>query len=175
MQNNLILIGLGANLPGLDGATPIQTLEAGLSELERQGVRIFRRSRWYRTEPIPRSDQPWYYNGVAAVDFQGVPEELLRVLQSVETKLGRVRRVRNEARIIDLDILVFGNVIMAGDNQILSEGQLALPHPELHRRAFVLFPMRDVAPDWQHPVRHQSLDDLITNLPLKQSIELVEL
>ena len=121
------------------------------------------------------SDQPWFYNGGAAVDFQGVPEELLRVVQSVETKLGRVRRVRNEARIIDLDFLAFGDVVTAGDSEIFCEGQLAIPHPELHRRAFVLLPMRDIVPDWRHPVRDQSLDDLIADLLMAQSIELVEL
>ena len=175
MQDNLIFIGLGANLSGLDGATPIQTLESGLSELGRQGVRTLRLSRWYRSEPVPVSDQPWFYNGVAAVDFQGIPEDLLRVVQSVEMKLGRVHRVRNEARIIDLDILTFGDLVTAGDSQTRSEGQLVLPHPELHLRAFVLFPMRDIAPEWRHPVYGKNLDDLISGLPFKQSIELVEL
>ncbi len=175
MHDKLILIGLGANLPGIDGTTPIETLEACLLELELRGVRVMRRSRWYRSAPVPVSDQPWFFNGVAAVDFQDVPSELLRVLQSVETKFGRIRRVRNEARTIDLDILVFGDLVLAGHNQSSGKSELNLPHPELHRRIFVLFPMRDVAPDWRHPVRGQSLDELIAELPANQSIEPVEL
>jgi len=169
-HDNLILIGLGANLPGPDGETPIETLDAALIELERLGVRVIRRSRWFRSAPVPRSDQPWFFNGVAVVAFNDQPLNLLRILQRVETKFGRIRRTRNAARTLDLDILAFGDLVseMRGES-VASE--LDLPHPELQNRAFVLVPMADVMADWHHPVSRQSLNEMIACLPPGQVVE----
>ena len=169
-HNNLILIGLGANLPGPDGAAPIETLDAALVELDRSGVRVIRRSRWFRSAPVPKSDQPWFFNGVAVVAFDDQPLNLLRILQRVEKKFGRIRQTRNEARTLDLDILAFGNLVSdMRENSAVSK--LDLPHPELQNRAFVLMPMADVVADWQHPVSRQSLNEMIACLPPGQMIE----
>ncbi len=170
-NDDAILIGLGANLPGPRGAAPRDTLESALEELERRGVRVKRRSRWYRSAPVPESDQPWFVNGVAAVEFDGTPGDLLRILQQVENGFGRVRRVRNEARVIDLDILAFREAIETPGAGGRAEGTLELPHPELGNRAFVLLPMAEVAPDWRHPVSGRTLRDLIAGLPPGQSAE----
>lgn len=173
--NDAILIGLGANLPGPAGATPRETLEAALESLEGwRGVRVVRRSRWYHSAPVPKSDQPWFVNGVAVVAFDGAPGELLDVLQRTEDEFGRVRRVRDEARVIDLDLLAFGDTVAtsdAGGRAEGGEGGLDLPHPRLRDRAFVLLPMAEVAPDWRHPVDGRTLDELIAGLPPGQAAE----
>ena len=169
-HNKLILIGLGANLPGAGGAAPLETLEAALVELDRLGVRVIRRSRWFRSAPVPKSDQPWFFNGVAVVEFDDPPQNLLRILQCVEKRFGRIRRTRNTARTLDLDVLAFGDLVSKTREYSAASG-LNLPHPELQNRAFVLVPMADVVAEWRHPVSRQSLDDLIACLPQDQLIE----
>ena len=169
-HDKLIFIGLGANLPGADGASPIETLDAALVELERLEVGVVRRSRWFRSAPVPKSNQPWFFNGVAVVEFDDGPLNLLSILQRVENKFGRIRRTRNEARILDLDILAFGDLVSETRETSVAPG-LVLPHPELQNRAFVLVPMADVVADWRHPVSRQNLDEMIACLPPDQLIE----
>ena len=101
----MILIGLGANLPSALGP-PQATLEAALADLEKAGVAILARSPWYRSAPVPASNQPWYVNGVASIATALGPVGLLALLHQVEARIGRERRTRNEARAVDLDIRV---------------------------------------------------------------------
>jgi len=155
----VILLGLGANLPSAVGA-PQATLEAALAALTEEGVIVRRRSPWYRSAPVPAGDQPWYVNGVVAVETRLDPSTLLGLLHRIETRFGRVRRERNEPRALDLDILDY-------DGEIRPAAPV-LPHPRLHERAFVLLPLRDVAPDWRHPVSLADVGTLIAALPAGQ-------
>lgn len=163
----MILIGLGANLPSSRHGPPVATLEAALVRLAGAGVRVAARSRWYRSAPLPRSDQPWYVNGVARVESALAPTPLLALLHEVEREFGRRRRRRWEARPIDLDLLAYGALISGGDG---APGAPALPHPRLHERAFVLVPLCEVAPDWRHPVLGQTAAELIPGLPPDQIV-----
>lgn len=160
----MILIGLGANLPSAAGA-PRATLEAALAELAAAGVAVERRSPWYRSAPVPAAadHQPWYVNGVAAVATSLGPVELLALLHRIEARFGRVRRRRNEARALDLDLLDY-------DGLTRQEAPV-LPHPRLHERAFVLLPLQDVAPGWRHPVSGKTVAELISSLPGGQHAE----
>ena len=107
---------------------------------------------------------------MAVVEFDDGPLNLLSILQRVENKFGRIRRIRNEARILDLDILAFGDLVSETRKTSATPG-LALPHPELENRAFVLVPMADVVVNWRHPVSRQSLNEMIARLPPGQLIE----
>jgi len=156
----MILLALGANLPSSAGL-PLATLEAALARLQSAGVKPVARSRWYRTAPVPASDQPWFINAVARIETQLHPPALLDVLHDVERFFGRHRTALNEARTLDLDILDY-------DAKVLQTGDLVLPHPRLHQRAFVLLPLRDVAPDWRHPVLGETVSMLIAKLPADQ-------
>lgn len=156
----MILVGLGANLPHPKLGGPRATLEAALAELAAGGAPSARLSRWYESAPVPAADQPWFVNAVAAVETLLPPERLLALLHRVEGEFGRVRGVRNAARVIDLDLLAYGDLVQ--------EGPPALPHPRLHTRAFVLLPLRDVAPGWVHPGLGRSVDDLLGALPAQQ-------
>ena len=100
----MIFIGIGANLPSSYGS-PLATCEAVLLALAEAGFEIARRSRWYESAPVPISDQPWYINGVIELKTNSKPLELLNKLHDIESKFGRVRRVVNEARVLDLDQL----------------------------------------------------------------------
>ena len=163
----MILIGLGANLPSRQGP-PQQTLEAALAALGDHGIGVVRRSRWYRSPPLPPSAEPWYVNGVAVIRTALDPRELLAALNQIETDFGRVRGARNEPRTLDLDILGYHRAINRRD------GGLCLPHPRLHERAFVLLPLREVVPRWRHPVDGRTVATMIAGLPAGSVAEPIE-
>jgi 2-amino-4-hydroxy-6-hydroxymethyldihydropteridine diphosphokinase len=158
----MILLGLGANLPSAAG-TPVATLAAALAALSEAGVTVERRSPWYRSAPVPAGDQPWYVNGIATVATPLDPAELLALLHRTEARFGRVRRMPNEARPLDLDLLDYDGIVR--------DAAPVLPHPRLHLRGFVLLPLRDVAPGWRHPVTGVDVVELIARLPPGQLAE----
>lgn len=160
----MILIAIGANLPGEDGALPLATCEAAVEEVcSIRGMTLRARSPWYRSKAVPASDQPDYCNGVIRLSGQIEPRALLRALQAIETKFGRLRSVPNAARTLDLDIIDI-------EGCLCSEPDLVLPHPRAHERAFVLHPLQDVAPGWQHPLLRRNVAVLVADLP-PQTIE----
>lgn len=157
----MIVIAIGANLPADGFRTPLETCRAAVDRLGREsGVSVTAVSRWYESEPVPPSGQPWYVNGVAVVETGLGPAALLGRLHAIEASFGRVRRIRNEARPLDLDLIDhYGRVSDGGD------GGPVLPHPRAHERAFVLLPLADVAPGWRHPVSGGRVGELIAALP----------
>ncbi len=164
-NDRVILIAFGANLPTGEYGAPADTLKAALERLAEDGdISVAAVSPFYETAPVPVSDQPWYVNGVARLETALNAHDLLARLHMVEAEFGRVRRERNEARAIDLDLVAYGNDLL------IEEGGIQVPHPRMHQRAFVLLPLRDIAPDWQHPQLHRSVDDLISDLPADQEI-----
>ena len=154
-----IWVAIGANLPSLRGAPPIQTAREAAIELGRlPGLLLVGLSRWYESAPIPPSGQPNYINAVAHLRGDIDPARLLGMLQKIERDAGRRRGAVNAARILDLDIVAMGEVVRTGPDPIL-------PHPRAHLRAFVLLPLADVAPHWVHPVLHRGVRDLLDALP----------
>ncbi len=116
------------------------------------------RSRWYSTAPIPPSGQPRYVNAVLRLITAEAPAALLRRLAAIEGTFGRVRTAPDAARTLDLDIIDMEGLVRTAPDPIL-------PHPRAHLRGFVLYPLRDVAPDWVHPVSGLTIDALISTLP----------
>jgi 2-amino-4-hydroxy-6-hydroxymethyldihydropteridine diphosphokinase len=161
----VIFIALGSNLFSDAYGSPEDICVAAIEALEQRGISITARSRWFRTAPVPVSDQPWFVNGVIAVETLLSPEELLGLLHEVEAEFGRTRKIRNEARILDLDLIAYDDRIMTGP-----DGPI-LPHPRSHERGFVLLPLADVDPDWRHPVTGAAVADLIAALPGDQRAE----
>jgi 2-amino-4-hydroxy-6-hydroxymethyldihydropteridine diphosphokinase len=154
-----IIIGLGANLPSPTHGGPKATLTAALERLEALGLHVTAHSRWYESEPVPKSAQPNFINAVASIETRLAPAALLAVLQGIEREFGRTRGERNAARCIDLDIIAYGDQVTRGD------AIPALPHPRMHERAFVLLPLREIAPRWYHPFLGATVDQLIDRLP----------
>lgn len=144
-----VLLGLGANV-----GEPVAQLARAV-ELLAGVMRIDAVSSVYRSEPVGFADQPDFYNVVVRGWTAAEPMEVLRAAQGVEDALGRRRSFRNAPRVIDADLLAYGDRVMRTED-------LALPHPRLHLRGFVLHPLAEVAPAWVHPVLHRTARELLS-------------
>ena len=156
----MILIAVGANLPGKDGSAPLQSCQAAARALDGiEGLRVEAVSGWWLTEPDPPApDSPWYVNGVARCSGGLAPEALLAALQALEQAAGRQRPYPNAPRTLDLDIIAMGELLREAPDPIL-------PHPRAHLRRFVLVPLAEVAPGWVHPTLRCSVNKLLETLP----------
>jgi 2-amino-4-hydroxy-6-hydroxymethyldihydropteridine diphosphokinase len=174
----VILIGVGANLPHPRFGPPRATCGAALASLaEAASVAVAGRSRWYRSAPVPVSDQPWFVNAVVRLETALDPAGLMALLSATEQAFGRRRDEPNAARTLDLDLLAYGDLV-SGEAAPAAPGAgqrpaVTLPHPRLHQRAFVLLPLRDVAPGWRHPVTGAGVKALIAALPPGQTAEVM--
>ena len=155
----MILIAIGSNLPHPVYGNPIGVCEAAVEAIEGAGCRIAAVSRWFRSAPVPASDQPDYVNGVISIETRFSPAILLQKLHEIEAEFGRRRGEANAARILDLDLLDHDGVVENGEIPPI------LPHPRLSERAFVLYPLLDIAPNWMHPVTKLSAAALAAALP----------
>jgi 2-amino-4-hydroxy-6-hydroxymethyldihydropteridine diphosphokinase len=160
----VILIGIGGNLESAQFGPPRDTLTAALAALKEKRIRILARSGWYRTEPVPRSDQPWFVNAVVSLATELGAKDLLNALQATERQFGRVRGELNAPRILDLDILDY-------QGEVMDTTSLVLPHPRLHERRFVLIPIAEIAPDWRHPILELTAVQLLAQLSSEQRIQ----
>lgn len=128
-------VGIGSNL-----GDRLENLRRALKLLEGRGVRVLRSSRVYETDPVGGPPQPDYLNAVVEVEMGGTAQDLLRACQETERALGRVREERWGPRLIDLDVLTFGE-------EEIEEPDLQVPHPRMHERAFVLIPLLELEAD----------------------------
>lgn len=163
----MILIGLGANLPHPVHGEPVGTLRAAIACID-EFAPVERRSSWYRSAPVPLSDQPWFVNAVISVRTDLSSLDLERRLHEVEAAFGRVRRERWAARLLDLDLLDYDGEVTENRDQTAG---LVLPHPEIEARLFVLAPLAEIAPEWCHPVSGKSASVLRDTLAGMQRIE----
>lgn len=145
----LSAIALGSNL-----GNSRATLEAALNAIDQTpGITLKACSSWYKTAPIGPS-QPDYLNGCALLEVTLSPQELLKTLLNIEDEFGRVRKERWGARTLDLDVLLFGYLI-------LDTPDLQIPHPRMTERAFVLVPLAEIAPEWIEPVSGKAISQLV--------------
>jgi 2-amino-4-hydroxy-6-hydroxymethyldihydropteridine diphosphokinase len=161
----MILVGLGSNLATGQLESSEDILESAINSLKNIGITVVGRSAWFRSAPVPMSDQPWFVNGVISVSTDRSPEDLLQDLHAIENEYGRIRTQRNESRTLDLDLLAY-------DDQVLEEpGGLVVPHPRIAERAFVLLPLADLVPQWRHPVTGRTAAEMLEDLPPGQAVE----
>ena len=161
----MILVAIGANLPGPDGAPAIETCRRAAAALDAlPALQLRALSRWFATAPVPPTPGvPDYVNGVALLaPRRGAatpgPAVLLAALQRIETAFGRVRPYHNAPRTLDLDLLDLGGLVREGPDPVL-------PHPRMQGRGFVLAPLCDIAPGWTHPVLGLTAAGLLAELP----------
>ena len=133
-------VGLGSNL-----ADPVRQVETAFDELDQlPETRLVKRSSLYRTKPAGYAAQPDFVNAVAQLQTGLPPERLLDALQAIEARHGRERSFPNAPRTLDLDLLLFGKLVLRTE-------RLTVPHPRMRERAFVLDPLREIAPDLELP------------------------
>lgn len=159
----MILIGIGSNLSSEEFGNPLDICQQAIKHLEKKFY-ILKKSSWYKSEPIPKSKQPWFVNGVIEIEFTNQnAQELLNQLNIIEKEFGRVRRKLNEPRILDLDIIDF-------NSQIYNKENLVLPHPRMHCRKFVLLPIKELNLNWTHPVTKKKINEMLNDLNDQQQI-----
>ncbi|HEX3809671.1 MAG TPA: 2-amino-4-hydroxy-6-hydroxymethyldihydropteridine diphosphokinase [Rhizomicrobium sp.] len=156
MPSRIIVIALGANLPS-EAGTPAETIHAALAALKQNGITLAEVSPFYRTPAWPDPADPEFVNAVARIETALPPEGLIARLHAVEEQFGRMRGVRNAPRRLDIDLIDYEGRI--------EDGSPVLPHPRMQTRAFVLAPLRDVAPGWRHPVSGKTVETLLRELP----------
>ena len=125
--------------------------------LEESSVHIIKKSKFYETKPYGVADQPDFLNAVAEVSADMQPIDLLHTMQDIERRMGRERKRHWGERNIDLDLLIYPNVIM-------DTPELTLPHKDMENREFVLRPMTEIAPDLVHPVLGSTMQELLNAL-----------
>ena len=124
---------------------------------KKKSIDLIEISPWYETEPIPKSDQPFYNNAVFKIKTELNPYQLLEELKKIEKIYGRKDDIRNASRVLDLDILFFENVIIKNEN-------LIIPHPRLLERRFVLEPFCDINPNFKHTILKKEIKIYLSKL-----------
>ncbi|MCB1948568.1 2-amino-4-hydroxy-6-hydroxymethyldihydropteridine diphosphokinase [Nitrosomonas sp.] len=148
-QNSIAFIALGSNLDN-----PLKQIKTACQEIAAlPKTSLIQHSSLYKSAPIAPQEQPDYINAVAKIDTGLTPVELLNALLAIEQRHGRVRDFRNAPRTLDLDILLYGALQ-------LNSNDLTIPHPRMIQRAFVLYPLMEIAPDCYIP-GHGKINQLI--------------
>lgn len=159
---NTAFISLGANLKFNHEISLKKNLEAVVNIFPKYNISVNKISNWYESEPVPISDQPWFLNAMVKIKTKNSPKKLIDLLHEIENIFGRKRNILNEARTLDLDIIDFEGLV--------NKERPTLPHPRMHLRYFVLLPMKEIEPNWVHPIFKKSINDLIIEYAPKQKI-----
>ena len=164
MNQNKIIIGIGGNLHSSNGLHPIEIGKKAIKAMKSMFINVEKQSNWYCSDPIPKSDQPKFFNSVIVAKTILNELEVLKSLHKIEDNLGRFRKNINEARVIDLDLIDYSSNILQSENIII-------PHPRAHLRRFVMEPLFEIEKSWMHPISKLSVTEILNQLD-KQEIEL---
>jgi len=157
---NLAYLSLGSNVGDREAH-----LRNALARLGAAG-RVAAASSFYETEPVEFTRQPWFLNSAVALETSQTPRQLMTTILQIEQEMGRRRVQKKGPRSIDIDILLF-------DDMILDSTELTIPHPAMHQRRFVLEPLAEIAPDAVHPVFKKTIRELRDLLQAGQTVRRV--
>ena len=155
LEKHTAYVALGSNLGDKEG-----NLRRALELLEERGVEVVRVSSFICTEPYGVTDQPQFLNGVCQVRTSLAPLALLHILLAIEQEMGRVRLRHWGERNIDLDLLLYEDIVM-------DTPELKLPHPDMQNRDFVLLPLAEIEPELVHPTLQKTISELVICLSAK--------
>jgi 2-amino-4-hydroxy-6-hydroxymethyldihydropteridine diphosphokinase len=156
-QSHLAYLSLGSNVGDREA-----NLREAIGRLATVG-RFVSLSSFYETEPVEFTDQPWFLNCAAGLETTLAPEQLMARLLQIEQEMGRQRVQKKGPRKIDIDILLF-------DDLILDSPELTIPHPAMHERRFVLEPLAEIATKMRHPLLGKTVGELLEASPKGQTV-----
>ena len=163
----MIHLNIGSNLNSIHGSR-FNNINIALNLLIESKIKINKISNFYETPSYPNKSVPNFLNVGLIINYKNDYFDLFKKIKLIEKKLGRIKAKKNDPRIIDIDIIDF-------KNEIKSTKELILPHPKCHLRNFVLFPIRQIDPNWVHPIFKKNTQYLIKNLSQKSRIEITRL
>ena len=152
----MILVAIGSNLNSESFGSPEQNCKVAIDMLG-EYFEVTESSNLYKTEPIPKSEQPWFVNCIVRIKSKISPSNLLDILLEIESQFGRERNKKNEARVIDLDLIAYNRLVV-------NSFKLILPHPRMHLRKFVIQPICDINKNWIHPVFKKKASEILKEL-----------
>jgi 2-amino-4-hydroxy-6-hydroxymethyldihydropteridine diphosphokinase len=159
----IVYIGLGGNI-----GDPLENIKKAVRLIEEKGLaKCVKLSSMYKTEPVGYKDQPWFINAAAMVESDKTPEEFLAGTREIERGLGRAeKKVKDGPRPVDVDIIFWGS-------EIIDTDELKVPHPRMHQRGFVLYPLNEIAGNVVHPVLKKTVAELLDELDDNEKVEKV--
>lgn len=158
-MGNRVYLSLGSNMGDREAH-----LRDAIARLQGES-RVVSISSFYETEPVEFTDQAWFLNCAVALETTETPEQLMAAILNIEREMGRQRIQRKGPRVIDIDILLFSD-------RIIDTKELAVPHPAMHQRRFVLQPLVEIGPEVLHPVLKRTVRQLLDALPAGQTVRL---
>lgn len=152
MKTYRVFLGLGSNV----GQREKFLNQAAAELMTVRDTKVVWASSVYETDPVGKTDQPKFLNAAVEIETQLQPKELFAEVRTIETRLGRTRTERWGPREIDIDLLMY-------DGLVFQDEEVAVPHPEMERRKFVLVPLKEIAPDLVHPISGMTMEELVAS------------
>ena len=183
-SQHFALVAVGSNVTSYD-STPRQTLEKLVNRMGDESLKLIKVSRFFATPAFPKGNGPDFVNAALSVQTTMTPIQLMKYLHRIETELGRERKERWAARVLDLDLITYDDLVLPDHEtqkrwmdldldmqQTDTPVELILPHPRVQDRSFVLQPLHDIAPDWTHPVLGQTVSQMLAARPSHERAEI---
>lgn len=163
----MIILSIGSNLSSKYGDR-FDNIKKCISLLNSSHIALEKASHFYETPSYPNNKFPKFINIVLIIKFNKDPNTLIKLTKLIEKKMGRIKAKKNAPRIIDIDIIDFNKLV-------IKDYLLTLPHPLLEKRNFVLFPLKEISPNWQHPISNKKIDFYIEKLDLNESNQITRI
>ena len=157
----MIILALGSNLPSKIGSR-FENIDHSIFLLQKYKINLLVKSSFYETPSYPDQKKPKFINVIISVNSHLNIYEFVDVLFSVENELGRVRNKKNDPRTCDIDIIDYNSKTL---KFMYKNYDLVIPHKNLSMRNFVLYPLKEILPNWKHPQTNEHITDLIKKLP----------
>ena len=163
----MIYLNIGSNLSS-DFGDRFENITKSILFLIKENIEIIKISDFYETPSYPNKKNPKFINVGITIGYKYDENDLLKVTHSIENKMQRKKGKKNQPRTCDIDIIDF-------NRKIINSNNLILPHPRLHLRNFVLYPLSEIEPEWKHPVLNTKITDLIASLNSSSRIEITRI
>tara|TARA_Y200000002_G_C22423273_1_gene554783 strand:+ start:152 stop:661 length:510 start_codon:yes stop_codon:yes gene_type:complete len=163
----MIYLNIGSNLPYSDGSRKTNIIK-GIEGLKKLKLSLIKISSFYETPSYPNHLDPKFINICVKLESKLKAFDLLNEIKKIEEKLGRIRSKKNEPRTCDIDIIDF-------NGEIIKSNELMTPHPRLHLRNFVIYPLKEIEPNWLHPIFNKKIDSFLKDLDKNSHNEITRL